>query len=248
MCISLSLYIYIDIYIYMYIYIYIYIYKSKFAQPFAGVRSRKVQSLGLLDCTENTVLSNKTLDFTILAAPERMCARFRCSSSLGATKGRLKTLLGLPRSRRLPSKTLLELARNRLCARIRCSSSLGAIKMRRKHRPVEQIVWFHCSGRSGAPVRSISLLQLSQSHQRALENAARAPSEPPIALENAARARSEPSVRSNLLLQLARSHQNAFENVAWAPSEPPIALESAALGLWLPEPPIALEKLLSWNC
>ena len=111
---------------------YIYISISKFAQPLAGVRSQKTQPLGLLDCTENTVLSNKMVDFTVLAAPEHLCARFRCSSSLGATKGRSKTLLGLPRSRRLLSKTLLELARNRLCARIRCSSSLGAIKMRSK--------------------------------------------------------------------------------------------------------------------
>ena len=85
-----------------------------------------------LKCVENTVLSNKSFDFTVLAAPELLCARFRCSSSVRATKGRSKTLLGLPRSRRLPSKMLLELARNRLCARICCSSSLGAIKMRSK--------------------------------------------------------------------------------------------------------------------
>ena len=110
----------------------LYISISKFAQPLTGVRSRKSKPRSLLDCTENTVLSNKMVDFTVLAAPEHLCARFRCSSSLGATKGRSKTLLGLPRSRRLRSKTLLELARNRLCARLRCSSSLGAIKMRTK--------------------------------------------------------------------------------------------------------------------
>ena len=41
------------------------------------------------------------------------CARTRCSCSLGAIKIRSKTLLGLPRSRRLRSKTLLKLDRNR---------------------------------------------------------------------------------------------------------------------------------------
>jgi len=53
----------------------------------------------------------------------------------------------------------------------------------------------------------------------ALENAALAASEPPIALENAAPARSEPPaaievppVNSNSLLQLARRRQNALEN------------------------------------
>ena len=53
----------------------------------------------------------------------------------------------------------------------------------------------------------------------ALENAARAASEPPILLENAARARSEPPaaievppVPSNSLLQLARRRQIGLEN------------------------------------
>ena len=57
----------------------------------------------------------------------------------------------------------------------------------------------------------------------ALENAARAASEPPFAFENAAPARSDPPaaievppVNSKSLLQLARRRQNALENVVRA--------------------------------
>ena len=107
--------------------------------------------------------------------------------------------------------------------------ALCAFSAARKHRTVNQIARIHCSGRSGPPVRSNSLLLLARSHQNALENAARAPSEPPLALENAARARSEPPA--------------AIENAARARSEPPAAIENAAGAPY--EPPIALEKLLS---
>ena len=131
-----------------------------------------LEALGFFLHLENTVLSNKTLEFTARAARGRLCARIRCSSPLGAAACARKRCSGC-----------LGTAD---CARKRGSSSLGTARRDRSAA---------CALEFAAPAR-LAPSKWARKHrsgsQNAVENVVRATSEPPIALENSAHARAEP--------------------------------------------------------
>ena len=150
-------FLYIHIYIYIYIYICIYINARSSLQEVGTLRNLArstlssktpygrtkhsnslLGTLGAACALENTVLSNKTLASTARATRRHLCARIRCSSSLGAASRDRKRCLG--------SLGAAD------CARKRCSSSLGAASRDRKR----------CSGSLGPAdcARKIAKLKL----------------------------------------------------------------------------------------
>ena len=141
MYIGTYVYMYICIYVYMYICIYVYMYIYLIlnfrAGPstlwalwavciwFSALKHRTVEQNTRIArsrtpktpyCRTKSKSRRKRCTVeqnTRIRCSGCLCARTRCSCSLGAIKIRSETLLGLPRSRRLRSKTLLKLDRNR---------------------------------------------------------------------------------------------------------------------------------------